>query len=187
LEVILKETIRSLVLLFALGGIVIALDQLTKMIVRTQLEFGESWVPWDWLSPYVRIVYWHNSGAAFGMLQNMSTVFTILAIIVASAIIVYYPQIPKGDWPLRVALGLQFGGAVGNLIDRLTIGYVTDFISVGNFPVFNIADSAISIGVAVLILGMWIMERKQKTNQTDQEASRQNQETPFSEEEYLGE
>ena len=58
---------------------------------------------------------------------------------------------------------MQFGGAVGNLIDRLTIGFVTDFISVGNFPVFNIADSSISIGVVVLIGGMWIMERKQKS------------------------
>jgi signal peptidase II len=118
MEVVLKNTVRSLLLLFVLGGIVIALDQWTKSIVRTELQFGQTWVPWEWLSPYVRIVYWHNSGAAFGMLQDMSTVFTILAIIVASAIIVYYPQIPLEDWPLRVALGLQFGGAIGNLIDR---------------------------------------------------------------------
>jgi signal peptidase II len=57
-------------------------------------------------------------------------------------------------------MGLQLGGALGNLIDRLTQGYVTDFISVGTFPVFNVADASISIGVAILILGMWIKERR---------------------------
>jgi len=158
----LKKYFQAYLFLFILAGIIIAVDQWTKAIIRTNLLFGETWVPWDWLSPYARIVYWHNSGAAFGFGQNLSFAITILAIFVAGAIIFYYPQIPKGDWPLRIALGMQLGGAVGNLIDRLTIGYVTDFISVGNFPVFNVADSSISVGVVVLVIGMWIMERKQK-------------------------
>ncbi len=68
----------------------------------------------------------------------------------------------KQDWTLRVALGLQLGGAAGNLVDRLSMGRVTDFISIGNFPVFNIADSAISIGVVVLLLGVWINEQRAK-------------------------
>ena len=168
MEEVLKNTIRDYLLLSVLSGTIIALDQWTKSIVRNQLQFGESWVPWDWLAPYARIVYWHNSGAAFGIGQNLSLLFTILPFLVAGAIIFYYPQIPRSDWPLRIALGMQLGGAIGNLIDRLTIGYVTDFISVGTFPVFNVADSSISIGVVVLILGMWIMERQQKAiqNQT---------------------
>ncbi len=159
----MKNTFRSLFTLFVISGLVIFFDQWTKKIVRTQLQVGETWMPWDWLAPYTRIVYWHNSGAAFGLGQNFSLIFTVLAIVVAFAILVYYPQIPTEDWPLRIALALQFGGALGNLIDRLTIGLVTDFISVGNFPVFNIADASISIGVVVLIGGMWIMERKQKS------------------------
>ena len=163
----MKNIFRSLSLLFLISGFVILLDQWTKKIVRTQLEFGETWMPLDWLAPYFRVVYWHNSGAAFGMGQNLSLIFTLLAIIVAFAILLYYPQIPLEDWPLRIALALQFGGAIGNLIDRLTIGFVTDFISVGNFPVFNIADSSISVGVVVLIGGMWIMERKQKSGLQD--------------------
>jgi signal peptidase II len=64
------------------------------------------------------------------------------------------------DWTLRLAMGLQLGGAAGNLIDRLQTGRVTDFISIGSFPVFNIADSAISVGVVVLLLGVWLRERQ---------------------------
>jgi signal peptidase II len=140
-------------------------------------------MPWNWLSPYVRIVYWHNSGAAFGMGQEFSLVFTILAIVVATVIIIYYPQIPREDWPLRIALGLQFGGALGNLTDRLLIGYVTDFISVGTFPVFNIADASISTGVVVLIGGMWIIERQQKLKEPEPHDAPNNQTTSVIEEE----
>jgi signal peptidase II len=188
LEVILKNHFRDYLFLFVLSGIIVALDQWTKNIIRTQLDFGQTWVPWDWLTPYARIVYWHNSGAAFGMGQNLSLFITILAIFVSVAIIVYFPQIPKSDWPLRIALSMQLGGAVGNLIDRLTIGFVTDFISVGTFPVFNIADSSISVGVAVLIVGMWIMERKRKSNSEERAEPLNSQtESKLPGEEYQGE
>ena len=163
LEVVLRELIRKYLLLVIIAAVIITLDQWTKSLVRTNIVFGETWVPWDWIAPYARIVYWHNSGAAFGLGQNLSTIFAVMAVVVGCAIIVYYPQIPIEDWPLRVALGMQFGGAMGNLIDRLTIGFVTDFISVGNFPVFNVADSSVSVGVAVLIIGMWIEDRRQKS------------------------
>ncbi|MBU0511798.1 MAG: signal peptidase II [Chloroflexi bacterium] len=156
----MKKYIRDYAFLFGLAGVIIALDQWTKEIVRTQLAMAETWSPWEWLAPYARIVNWHNTGAAFGLGQNLSLVFTLLAIFVVGAIIFYFPQIPRQEWPLRIALGMQLGGATGNLIDRLTQGFVTDFISVGTFPVFNVADSSISIGVAVLIIGMWISERR---------------------------
>jgi signal peptidase II len=74
----------------------------------------------------------------------------------------YYPRVEESDWTLRLAMGLQLGGAAGNLVDRLLMQKVTDFISIGNFPVFNIADSSISIGVVVLLLGVWIKERSEK-------------------------
>ena len=86
-------------------------------------------------------------------------VFTVLAFVVIGAILYYYPQVSRVDWPLRLAMSMQLGGAIGNLIDRLTIGHVTDFISVGTFPVFNIADSSISVGCVVLLLGVWWQER----------------------------
>ena len=104
-------------------------------------------------------MHWNNSGAAFGSFQNGNAVFTILAILVILAILFYYPKVDPRDWTLRLAMGLQLGGASGNLIDRLQMGRVTDFISIGTFPVFNVADSAISVGVVVLLLGVWLRER----------------------------
>lgn len=89
-------------------------------------------------------------------------VFTVLAFIVIAAILYYYPRVEQSDWSLRLAMSMQLGGAIGNLIDRLTIGHVTDFISIGAFPVFNVADASITVGCAVLLLGIWLNERAQK-------------------------
>jgi signal peptidase II len=150
--------------IFTIAAVIIALDQWTKWLVRTNIPAGQSWLPDSllWLSPYARIVHWYNRGAAFGIFQEGSMVFTVLAFIVSAAIIYYYPQVSSQDWPLRLAMSMQLGGAIGNLIDRLTIGHVTDFISVGTFPVFNVADSSISVGCVVLLLGVWWQERKAK-------------------------
>jgi signal peptidase II len=111
--------------------------------------------------PYARIVHWQNRGAAFGLFQDGNLVFTILAIIVSLAIIYYFPRVSPQDWLLRLALGLQFSGAVGNLIDRLHQGYVTDFVSLWTFPVFNVADASISGGVVVLLISAWLHERSE--------------------------
>lgn len=158
----MKSLVRKYSFLFLFSGAIIALDQITKMWVRNNLEIGEVWMPWTWLEPYARFVHWYNTGVAFGMFQGLGDIFKILAIIVAIGIIYFYPRVPGGDWTLKIAMGMQLGGAVGNLIDRLTIGHVTDFISVGNFPVFNVADSSITLGVVVLVVGMWIQERHEK-------------------------
>jgi signal peptidase II len=160
----LKKNFGNYSFLVLVAGIIVALDQSTKALVRANLAIEEFWAPWGWLEPYARIVHWKNTGAAFGMLPGFGDVFTVLAIIVSLAILYYFPQVPREDWPLRLAMGLQLGGALGNLIDRLTIGYVVDFVSVGNFPVFNVADASISTGVAVLILGVWFKERKDRSS-----------------------
>ena len=161
---ILNQKVMDYLKLVGIAGVVIALDQWTKYLVHNNMEFGTQWLPagWEWLYPYARIVYWHNSGAAFGMFQSGSMVFTVLAFIVIAAIFYYYPHVEKEDWTLKLAMGLQLGGAAGNLIDRLIKGKVTDFISIGTFPVFNVADASITIGVFVLLLGVWITEQKEK-------------------------
>lgn len=150
--------------LLGVAGLSVALDQWTKWLVREKIEFGGQWLPeWlNWLSPYARFVHWNNSGAAFGMFQNGNLVFTILAFVVIGAILYYFPQVEHEGWLLKFAMGLQLGGAMGNLIDRLMMQKVTDFISVGTFPVFNIADASISVGVAVLLLDVWLKERAEK-------------------------
>lgn len=160
----MKQLLRDYLILFGVSGSVIALDQWTKWLVRANLPFQGTWLPeWvSWLSPYARVVHWYNSGAAFGMFQDGNLIFTVLAFIVIGAIIYYYPRVEPEDWTLRLAMGLQLAGASGNLIDRLIMGKVTDFISIGTFPVFNVADSSISVGVAVLLLGVWAKEIKDK-------------------------
>jgi signal peptidase II len=152
---------RDYVGLILVSGTIIALDQWTKWYVRQHLPFAGTWMPWEWLAPYARIVHWYNSGAAFGLFQEASAVFTALAFLVIALILYYWPRISSQDWSLRLALSLQLGGAAGNLIDRLILeGRVTDFISIGSFPVFNLADASITMGVAVLILGLWHKDRE---------------------------
>jgi signal peptidase II len=160
----LNQKVKDYLILAGVSGLVICLDQWTKWLVRENIEFGAQWLPdWlIWLSPYARIVHWYNSGAAFGMFQNGNLVFTTLAFLVIGAIIYYYPQVEAEDWTLKLAMGLQLAGAAGNLIDRLIMGKVTDFISVGSFPVFNVADSSITVGVIVLLLGVWIKEQQDR-------------------------
>ena len=151
--------LRDYLILFGMGGIIILLDQVTKVLVRRNLALGEWWSPWEWLETYVRIVNWKNTGAAFGILPSMGDIIAILAVVVAIGIIYYFPRVPREDWTLRLAMGLTFGGALGNLIDRLTIGWVTDYMSIWRFPVFNVADFCITMGVIVLLLGVWSQER----------------------------
>jgi len=160
----LKNHLIDYLFLLLSGAAIIGLDQWTKALVRAKIPLGTDWLPngLTWLLPYARIRHWYNSGAAFGIFQNGNLVFTILAIIVILLIIFYFPRTQRNDWWLRIAMILQFSGATGNLIDRLFFAHVTDFLSVGRFAIFNVADASISTGVAVLILGVWIKERAEK-------------------------
>jgi len=157
----LKKIIKQYWLLVVVAAIVIVLDQVSKSIVRANIPFGSRWMPLDWLAPYFRFVHWENTGAAFGFFQNGGLVFTIMAVIVSIVIVLYYPQIPKDKKLMRIAMAMQLGGALGNLIDRIVFGPVTDFISVGNFAVFNIADANITVGVSLLILALWLEEKQE--------------------------
>ncbi|MQC26339.1 MAG: signal peptidase II [Chloroflexi bacterium] len=152
-----KRHLGGYLTLFAVAGLSIWLDEWSQFWVRDNLAFGETLTPWPWLAPYARLVHWGNDGAAFGLFKGSGggNFFALLAIVVAALIIYYFPRIDSGQWLLRVAMGLQLGGALGNLLDRLTLGYVTDFISVGNFPVFNVADASITVGVGLLLLFTW--------------------------------
>ncbi len=158
----MKKYFWDYVFLLGIAGFIVVIDQWTKYLVRTQIPFAGSWSPFVWLEPYVRIVHWQNTGAAFGMLQGFGLVFAILAVIVSIAILYYFPRVPSNEWAMRIAMAMQLGGAVGNLIDRITVGTVTDFVSVGTFAVFNVADACISVGTVILILAVWDSERRQK-------------------------
>jgi signal peptidase II len=159
------KILSSYASLAIISGAVVALDQWTKCLVRTNITLSDMWLPGSlsWLMPYARIVNWSNTGTAFGLFQGLGGIFTVLALIVAAVIIYYYPRVPAEDWWLRLAMALQLGGALGNLTDRVARGSVTDFLSVGTFPVFNVADASITVGVIILVVGVWWTERTEKS------------------------
>lgn len=159
----MKDFLRKTTWLYIVAAVIVVLDQLTKKLVIDNIPYGGVWSPWEWLTPYARIVHWSNTGVAFGMLQGMNPVFIGLAFLVSLGIIYYYPKIGKEDWMIRLALMMELGGAVGNLVDRIKYGHVIDFISVGNFPVWNIADACITVGVFILLIGVWLQEKREKT------------------------
>ncbi len=158
------------------AGILIALDQWTKTLVINNIPYGSAWLP-ERLSQYshlFRIVHWRNSGAAFGLFQDGNLIFTFLAVLASIMIVSFFPSVDRKEWGIRLAMLFQLGGAVGNLIDRIRFGHVIDFISVGNFPVFNIADACITIGVAILLLDVLITEmrdRQANQSQTDSQTT----------------
>jgi signal peptidase II len=125
---------------------IIVLDQWTKRLAVTNLlDSGLRSVPL--IGPYIRLTYVENRGAAFGLLQEQTSFFIIVGLTVIGVIIYSFKQMSQPSWLLTLALGLQLGGAIGNLIDRMRYGYVVDFVDLSVWPVFNVADSAIVCGV----------------------------------------
>jgi len=159
---LLKKYFYSTRWLFLIAILIVCLDQISKVLIRQNLAFGEIWSPWEWLTPYARFIHISNTGAAFGMFKNGNPIFMVLAVIVSGAILYYYPRVPENEKVIRFSLSLQLAGAVGNLIDRILFGHVTDFISLGNFAIFNVADSSITVGVAILLIAVWLQDRKEK-------------------------
>jgi signal peptidase II len=133
--------------LFSVAAVVLAADQLTKYLVRSHLELGEAWPSAGW---FVHIEHVFNTGAAFGILQNQSAFLIITSLIGLGAIVLYFLYPPFHHPLLRVAFGMQLGGGLGNLSDRLRLGSVTDFIKFQYYPTFNVADSCIVVGVCIL-------------------------------------
>lgn len=149
-----------------IASLIVVVDHLTKLLVESLLPLYSSWTPFpDWL-PFVRITHVSNTGAAFGIFPEGSSVFMIAAIIVSAVIILYNFQLPAHHRLLRLALGLQLGGALGNLIDRFRLGYVTDFVDIGPWAVFNVADLSIVSGVVVLGF-MMLLEQQQGKRQPE--------------------
>jgi len=136
------------------AGVVLVLDRLSKWWIMENMNIGDSWAL---ITGIVNIRFIQNKGAAFGILQGRGLLFILMAVLVIIATIYFIQkyQLP----PLaHYSLGLIIGGALGNLIDRIIYGSVVDFISVGWFPVFNLADSAIVCGGILLVLWMFIDE-----------------------------
>ncbi|UCC89758.1 MAG: signal peptidase II [Anaerolineales bacterium] len=142
-------------ILVGVAILVLVLDQLTKVWVSATLPEGGWWSPLPGLWRVFRITHITNSGAAFGMFPNQGNFFILVAVGVALAIVFYYRYLPTEQWLVRVSLGLQLGGAIGNLLDRIRYGHVVDFVDIGFWPIFNVADVSIVTGVIVLAYSLW--------------------------------
>jgi len=139
--------------LFVVIVVVVGLDQLTKHLVVTHMNTGQSVAV---IPRLLHLTYIRNPGAAFGILPYRTIFFVAITFILIVFMLVYYRALPKGFYLMRLGLALQLGGALGNLIDRLRYGQVIDFIDIRFFPpVFNLADSAIVIGVGIFIIAFW--------------------------------
>lgn len=160
------------VLLLVVALASIALDQYTKNLVRENIPLGTSWMPVTWLEPIVTFTHTQNTGIAFGLFPGVSVVFVGLILVIIVAIIVYYKRYAAASWLLTISFGLLVGGAVGNLIDRLTQnGNVTDFINVRIWAVFNIADSSIVVGALLLSFYGLFLDRSHEEGQELAEGS----------------
>jgi len=162
----MNVTVRNRLLVWGGAAFVVALDQLSKAWI---VRYLPAYTPVDWipqLAPLFSFTFVRNTGVAFGLFPQLGNLFTILSAFVIAGILLFQHVIAGNDLWLHGALGLVTGGALGNLIDRLVRGYVVDFIDVNfwplrEWPVFNIADSAIVVGVAILLLDAFLLsERK---------------------------
>jgi signal peptidase II len=130
----------------AVFALALTVDQLTKVWVRAALALGESW-PRD---GFFRLTHVGNTGSAFGLFGNSNSILIVAAFVGVGVLLLYYRSHPTPGLLVKASLGLLLAGAIGNLLDRLTVGHVTDFIDVGPWYIFNIADASIVCGVIAL-------------------------------------
>ena len=141
----------------------VSLDQVSKILIRNNMTELQSFKV---LGNFFRITYIHNPGIAFGIRVNNPVLFTILSVAACIAIVVYLIRNWHEDIKIKVSLALILGGAVGNLIDRIIFGEVIDFLDFGinhvRWPVFNVADSSVVIGMMMLLVYAFILSDKNK-------------------------
>ncbi|KGR92147.1 peptidase A8 [Ureibacillus massiliensis 4400831 = CIP 108448 = CCUG 49529] len=150
---------------YGIAAIIIILDQWTKWLVVKNMELGDQISIWD---PWFGLLSHRNRGAAWGMLQGQMWIFTIVTLAVIVGVIYYFHKQAKGNHFLAISLMILLGGTIGNFIDRIFRGEVVDFIDVlipvinYDFPIFNIADAALTISIIMIILVLFMEERAEK-------------------------
>ncbi len=180
------KSLRSSWMLFIVVAVTLLVDQFTKYLAVTLLSPVKVWAPVPSLAHVFTFTYVTNTGAAFGLFKDLAPIFIVVAVVVITVIFLYQRQVPQGARLVRVALGLQLGGATGNLIDRLHMnGHVVDFLHLHyytptlslDWPVSNVADIAIVTGVFLLAFTMLRESREpvesvpQQTESTDSNSS----------------
>ena len=153
-----------ILLVVAVAVAVFALDRMTKTWVSENIPLNTAR---PIVGDYIRIVHAQNTGAAFGLLPERTTLLSVLSVVAVLAIVYYYRQIASNSSLVSATLGMQLGGAFGNLLDRITQGYVVDFVDVGvgdvRFWAFNVADSSIVVGIMLVTAALWYEEHRAAT------------------------
>ena len=142
-------------ILLVVAGMAVFADQLTKQVVGRTLALGESV---DIIGPFT-VHHVQNSGIAFGLFGSRTEIVIAVTAIAVGAMLVFFARSGRRHPVLPVALGLVLGGSVANLVDRVRLGHVTDFLDLGFWPAFNLADSFICVGVALLVYALFAAER----------------------------
>jgi signal peptidase II len=177
----MSRVARVRLVLLALSAGVVLLDYATKRLVEGSLA---EHIPYAVLPGILQLTRVHNRGAAFGLLNTANLphqplIFAVVSLVALTAMLVYSLRLPATRYLPQTALSLIFGGAIGNLIDRLRYGYVIDFIDVywgtHHWPMFNAADSAISVGVGLLILDMLREPHEARPEETAGQTSRRTE------------
>lgn len=160
---------NKFLLLALIAGATIALDQISKLFIQKSFRLNESVVV---IQRFFSLTYIRNPGAAFGLFADRpdgfrTIFFLVISIIALSLLVFFFRQLPKEDTSALISISLLFGGAIGNLIDRVRLGEVVDFLDfyVGAFhwPAFNVADSAITVGISLLMLNLFLAKKDLST------------------------
>lgn len=142
-------------LVAAVAAIVLGVDQLTKAVIVEAIGPGSATSRIDVGTDWVALEYAENRGAAFGLFSSLTPVLALVSAAILAGVLVHFFRTPNPTLVRIVGIGAIVGGALGNLVDRVRLGYVVDFVAVGPWPNFNVADSAITLGVLGLIWG-WV-------------------------------
>ena len=153
-------------IILIVAALVAALDQGSKYLVTQSLPLGGVWSPLPGPTPLFQIVYTYNTGATFGLFKDLGPVFIFIALVIVGVLILYARRLRRDQWLTCVALGLMLGGAIDNLIDRIRLGHVIDFIDVGvvtrRWYTSNLSDVSLVLGVILLGVAMLIEELRHK-------------------------
>ncbi len=164
----MREEYRGLGVVGSVALLVYLLDRASKLWVEGNIPLNGQRALIPGLTPYVSLTHWQNSGVAFGLLPNQTLLWLLIAVVLLAAIYLYFHYLPLDRTWTQIFVGMQIGGAFGNLTDRYLHGVVTDFLLIGipwssrlhYWPAFNVADAAISTGVVLLALFLLLVESK---------------------------
>lgn len=160
-----RTGVFGVLIYYGIAIVIILIDQWTKWLVVQNMNLGEKI---SIIEPYVGLLSHRNKGAAWGMLEGQMWLFYIVTVVVVAGIVYFFHKEAKGSPLLSSSLMLLLGGAVGNFIDRLWRKEVVDFVDVlipvinYDFPIFNVADAALTIGVVLMIIHVFVDEKKKK-------------------------